>query len=123
MTQSSKDFGREGEKAAVRHLKKNGYRILETNFRTHLGEIDIVGEHGHTLVFIEVKTRIDTEKGHPAEALTRHKQRKIGQVARQFLARHQADGRDCRFDVVAITGDPKNPREWKIEMIQDAFRL
>lgn len=123
MTQSSKDFGREGEQAALRHLKKNGYRILETNFRTHLGEIDIIGEQDQVLVFIEVKTRAGSEKGHPAEALTRHKQRKIGQVARQFLARRQGAGRDCRFDVVCITGDPQNPGGWKIEVIRDAFRL
>ncbi|CAI2718119.1 YraN family protein [Nitrospina watsonii] len=123
MTQGRLDFGREGEKAAVRHLKSQGYRILETNYRSSAGEIDIIGEHHQALVFIEVKSRADTEKGHPAEALTAHKQRKIGQVARQFLVQHKVTGRTCRFDVVAITGDPENPVEWKIEVIQDAFRL
>lgn len=123
MTEKRLEFGREGEAAAVRHLKKQGYRILETNYRSSAGEIDIIGEHNRSLVFIEVKTRAGLEKGHPAEALTAHKQRKIGQVAKQFLAQYRAADRPCRFDVVAITGDPENPKGWKIEVIQDAFRL
>lgn len=123
MTQQSTHFGRDGEKAAERFLKKKGYRILETNFRGSAGEIDIVGEQDGVLAFVEVKSRAGNELGHPAEALTPHKRKKIGQVARQFLARYQVQGRDCRFDVVSITGDPGKPKEWKIELIQDAFRL
>ncbi|MCF8720428.1 YraN family protein [Nitrospina gracilis] len=123
MTEKRLEFGREGEAAAVRHLKKQGYRILETNYRSSAGEIDIIGEHNRSLVFIEVKTRAGLEKGHPAEALTAHKQRKIGQVAKQFLTQYRVADRPCRFDVVAITGDPENPKGWKIEVIQDAFRL
>ena len=123
MTQQSTHFGRDGEKAAERFLKKKGYRILETNFRSSAGEIDIVGEQDGVLAFVEVKSRAGHELGHPAEALTPHKRKKIGQVARQFLARYQVQDRDCRFDVVSITGDPGKPKEWKIELIQDAFRL
>ena len=123
MTEQSTHFGRDGEKAAERFLKKKGYRILETNFRSSAGEIDIVGEQDGVLAFVEVKSRAGHERGHPAEALTPHKRKKIGQVARQFLARYQVQDRDCRFDVVSITGDPEKPKEWKIELIQDAFRL
>jgi len=123
MTQKSSHFGREGEKAAERFLRKQGYRILETNFRSSAGEIDIVGEQDGVLAFVEVKSRAGNELGHPAEALTPHKRKKIGQVARQFLARYKVQDRDCRFDVVSITGDPGNPKEWEIELIQDAFRL
>ncbi len=123
MTEQSSHFGREGEKAAERFLKKQGYRIVETNFRSSAGEIDIVGEHKGILAFVEVKSRAGHDRGHPIEALTPHKQKKIAQVAKQFLTRHKIVNRDCRFDVVAITGDPEKPKEWQIELIQDAFRL
>lgn len=123
MTQQSSHFGREGEKAAEQFLKKKGYRILETNFRSSAGEIDIVGEQDGVLAFVEVKSRADSELGHPAEALTPRKKKKIGQVAQQFLVRHKIQERDCRFDVVSITGDPGKPKEWEIELIPDAFRL
>lgn len=123
MTQKRLHFGREGEKAAVRFLKKQGYRIVEKNYRNASGEIDIVAEHEQVLVFVEVKSRSDGEKGDPLEAVTPHKQRKIGQVAKGFLSQHRLVNRDCRFDVVGIKGDPGDPKNWKIELVQDAFRL
>ncbi len=123
MTQERLHFGREGEKAAVRFLKKKGYRIVEKNYRHASGEIDIVAEHDQVLVFVEVKSRADGEKGQPLEAITPHKQRKIGQVARGFMSQHRIVNRDCRFDVVGIKGDPHEPKNWEIELVQDAFRL
>jgi len=123
MTQKSYDFGREGEDTAVGFLKKQGYRILQRNFRTKAGEIDIVAEKNNVLVFIEVKTRSDHQFGHPIEALTAHKQRKIGQIARGFLAKNQIQGKPVRFDVVAISGAVDTPGSWKVELFTDAFRF
>ena len=116
-------FGKEGEKAAVRFLKKKGYRIIEKNYRNKSGEIDIVAEQDQVLVFVEVKSRVDAQYGEPLEAVTPHKQRKIGQVARGFLAQHRIENRDCRFDVVGIKGNLDEPKTWEIEVVQNAFQL
>jgi putative endonuclease len=123
VTQERLYFGREGEKAAVKFLKKQGYRIIEKNYRNKSGEIDIVAEQDQVLVFVEVKSRADGEYGEPLEAVTPHKQRKIGQVAKGFLTQHRITNRDCRFDVVGIKGDPNTPKTWQIELVPDAFRL
>lgn len=123
MTQKRLHFGKAGEKAAVKFLKKLGYRIVEKNYRNTSGEIDIVAEQDKVLVFVEVKSRADGEKGEPLEAVTPHKQRKIGQVAKGFLSQHRIENRDCRFDVVGIKGNPEEPKTWDIELVQDAFRL
>ena len=123
MTYERLYFGKEGERAAVKFLKKKGYRIIEKNYRNKAGEIDIIAEHGQVLVFVEVKSRAGAEWGEPLEAITPHKQRKIGQVARGFMTRHKIENRDCRFDVVGIKGDPDEPKQWEIQLVQDAFRL
>ena len=123
MTQASSKLGRQGEKAAIKFLKKNGYRIIEKNFHTKAGEIDIIAEQEKVLVFVEVKTRSGSRWGHPVEALTAHKQKKIASIASSFLAKHKIQDRECRFDVVSILGDPEFPKNWEIELIQDAFRV
>ncbi len=123
MTQERLHFGKEGEKAAVRFLKKKGYRIIEKNYRNKSGEIDIIAEQDQVLVFVEVKSRADAEYGDPLEAVTPYKQRKIGQVARGFMAQHRIEDRSCRFDVVGIRGNPREKKTWEVELVQDAFRL
>lgn len=123
MTEKRLAFGKAGEKAAVDFLKKKGYRILKKNFRTAVGEIDIVAEHERTVVFIEVKTRSTDEYGHPFDAVTSAKQKKIAQTAESFISRYKVENRDLRFDVVAVTGVPGEPDSLKVELLQDAFRL
>jgi putative endonuclease len=123
VTRERLHFGKEGEKAAVKFLKKKGYRIIEKNYRNKSGEIDIVAEQDQVLVFVEVKSRAGGEYGEPLEAVTPHKQRKIGRVARGFVAQHRIENRDCRFDVVGIKGNPNEPETWEVELVQDAFRL
>ena len=93
--------------------RSRGYRIIEKNYRNKSGEIDIVAEQDQVLVFVEVKSRTDAEYGEPLEAVTPHKQRKIGQVAKGFMIQHRIENRDCRFDVVGIKGDPTNPKPGK----------
>ena len=74
-------FGEQGEALAVRHLKKAGYKIIETNYRTRLGEIDIIAKDKDTIVFVEVKTRTSVHFGSPKWAVTPQKQKKISMVA------------------------------------------
>ena len=122
MTFKRKKFGQSGEDAAVAYLKKQGYRILQKNYRVPVGEVDIIAEHKKTLVFIEVKTRADEKFEAPISAVTAHKQHKIIQTAQVFLLRNKIVDREIRFDVVSITGNPADPDSWALELIADAFR-
>jgi putative endonuclease len=95
-------LGQEGERLAANFLVKKGYRIIERNYRYHRNEIDIIARKDRTLCFVEVKTRLSSDKGHPAEAVTLQKQHEIIKAARAYLALSHEGECDCRFDVVAI---------------------
>ncbi|MZG54423.1 MAG: YraN family protein [Nitrospinae bacterium] len=123
MTEKRQKFGREGEKAAVDFLKKKGYRILESNFRSKLGEIDIIAERDATLVFLEVKSRADSQYGHPFHAVTPAKQRKIIQVAQTYLTKHRLLDTPARFDVVGVTVDSDDSKSFQIELLENAFQI
>src|SRR5580700_4763246 len=97
-------LGRRGERIAERYLRRNGYLILERNFRAAGAEIDLVAMDGETLVFVEVKTRLGSSAGTPQEALDYRKQNHIRRAAAIFADRNQARSRPIRFDVVAIAG-------------------
>ena len=95
-------MGRAGEKRAADFLKKKGYKILETNYKTHIGEIDLIVQDGDTTVFVEVKTRINDEYGAPSQAVNIKKQEKYYKVATEYLVRAKKMDGPCRFDVVEI---------------------
>lgn len=114
-------LGQGGEALAVRHLKRKGYKILEHNFRTPRGEIDIVARHRDTLVFVEVKTRRSVSFGNPKWALTQAKRRKISQVALEYMLKTRGTTNiKSRFDVVTIQHTADQPT---IEVIANAFEL
>ena len=115
-----KTYGHQGENLAVKHLKKRGYTILEQNYRTRLGEIDIVAQERGTLVFVEVKARRSDHFGSPKWAITPKKKKKISMVALHYLKTHHRMQAKARFDVVAIHPSPDGPA---IEVIQNAFEL
>jgi putative endonuclease len=110
--------GKEGEKIAAAFLKKNGYRISETNFRCALGEIDIIAREKSELVFIEVKTRNSIELGYPEQAVGIRKQKKMSQLALWYLQKKNITDAGARFDVVAITMLPSGN---EIKLIKNAF--
>jgi putative endonuclease len=95
-------LGRTGERLAADVLIQQGYRILERNFRCRYGEIDLVAEDEHDLVFVEVKTRRGTAYGLPEEAITLRKQQKLLEVANYYLSLHSCSERSWRVDVVAV---------------------
>src|SRR2546425_8785272 len=103
-------LGEEGERAAARFLEARGYRILERNYRTRRGEIDLIAEDGRMLVFVEVKVRLDDRFGGPAAAITRAKQARIARLAQQYLVWRRGGGPPCPVDVGLISGaGPRNP--------------
>jgi len=120
MRNRQQQFGAKGESLAIRHLKKNGYQILEQNYRNRLGEIDIIARENSTLVFVEVKSRKSTRYGSPKLAVTACKQRRISLVALAYLKSTGQTRSRARFDVVTVTAGRDAPR---IEIIKNAFEL
>ncbi len=94
--------GAEGEKIAADFLSKQGYRILERNFRTALGEIDLIAQDGKTLVFVEVKARSGSRFGAPQLAVDLRKQTKMNRIALLYLTQKKLGTCECRFDVIGI---------------------
>jgi putative endonuclease len=112
--------GKKGESIAARLLRKKGYQILEQNYRTRLGEIDIIARDRNTLVFVEVKARSSNRFGHPKSAITPQKQRKISMVALHYLKITNQMRSKARFDVIAISSTHTSQ---KVELIRNAFDL
>ena len=117
-------LGRRGERSALWALRRRGYRILARNYRTKLGEIDIVARHRGTLVFVEVKTRRSADLVPAEESVGPRKQRHIHRVAQLYLQeKGLPDDTDCRIDVVSVT----LPDRWwsrpRIEIFEDAFEV
>jgi putative endonuclease len=112
-------FGQASEAQAEQFLRAKGYRILERNLRTSLGELDLVAEDGVVLVFVEVKARTSSAFGGALLAVNRRKQAKLVRLAAQYLAQRHLSDRSCRFDVVLVQGQPSAPLE--IAHLQNAF--
>jgi len=120
MLNSRQKFGEKSESIAVNYLKKQGYKIIEQNYRTKLGEIDIIAKEKDIIVFIEVKSRKSKNFGNPKWAVTPKKQRTISMVALQYLKTTMQSNVKARFDVVSIISSNDNP---SIEIIKNAFEL
>jgi len=113
------EFGRLGEEIACKEIKKKGYDIIEQNYRSRLGEIDIIAKDGDVLVFIEIKTRrssIDYAK----EAVDRRKKKKLLKLALAYMKTKRYDNIKARFDVIAISIKDNKPQ---IELIKNAFEF
>ncbi len=110
--------GDRGETLAVQHLSRMGYKLVERNYRTRYGEIDLILRDGETLVFVEVKLRRGTGYGDPLESVTIRKQTQIRNIAEQYLAEMQPEFEELRFDVVGILdcGGPPS-----ITHVKDSF--
>lgn len=115
-----KPLGSEGEDLAVRFLQKKGYRIVARNYKTPVGELDIIARDGDTIVFIEVKTRTDISFGYPFEAVNKRKRQKLKNLALLYLKR-QGKESPVRFDVLSIFCMDNGKKD--IEHIKDAFEV
>jgi putative endonuclease len=116
---TTKDTGSKGELLAEAFLKKQGYRIVERNFRCKFGEIDLIGFKKGVLSFIEVKTRSSDAFGQPIDSVDKAKQRRLVRLAKYYLYKKKAnDALPCRFDVVSIMMTKDKP---EIEFIPNAF--
>ncbi len=114
-------FGQASEVWAEQFLRAKGYRILERNLRTSLGELDLVAEDAGVLVFVEVKGRATEAFGGALLAVDRRKRAKLVRLASQYLAQRHLSDRPCRFDVVLVQGQPS--AQGQIEHLQNAFEV
>jgi len=114
------DFGKEAEDTAVKFLKAQGYKLLRRNYKSKLGEIDIVADDKGVICFVEVKARHSGLFGSPGEAISSHKQRQISKAAICYLKENNLFERSARFDVVTLLYEKEPP---EIELIKDAFEL
>ena len=103
-----------GERVAATHYRRRGYDVVDRNWRSPTGELDLVLRRGELYVFSEVKTRANQLFGPAAAAVGVSKQRRIRQLAIEWLRANDVHADDIRFDVVAITGV-------EVEVIESAF--
>ena len=103
---TSKASGDLGELIAAKFISSLGYKIIDKNFRGKFGEIDIIAKDGNSLVFIEVKKRINSKFGTPEEAITKTKLKRIIKTIDYYLYRHDLSNNSnkIRIDVIAISG-------------------
>lgn len=113
-------LGSEGESLAAQFLRKQGYTIIAHNYKTRIGEIDIIAREGETIVFVEVKTRSDDTFCEPYESVTAMKREKIKKVASLFLQKQKKEV-PARFDVISITCQKNG--QTAIRHIRDAFEV
>jgi len=110
-----KIVGDQGEDKAVNYLISIGYKILDRNYRSKAGEIDIIAQHDGSYIFIEVKTRRNSRFGSGVDAVTKAKQRRIILTANNYLKDKGSDWL-ARFDIISIDSD-------NINHIENAFSV
>ncbi len=113
-------LGRRGEDQAARYLQGIGYRIIARRERVLRGDIDLIALDDRTVVFVEVRTRSDTNHGHPAETVGYQKQRRIAQLANAYIRRNRLEDCRVRIDVVTVTLDGPDGKP-VVEHFQNAF--
>jgi len=111
-------FGRRSEILALDHLRSHGYRIVTSPYRTKTGEVDIIAWDGETLVFVEVKSRKNTDP--PEDSVGPQKQQRIIRAAQSYISRYRLQDKPYRFDVLAVTSVPRSKPEFRL--LRDAFR-
>jgi len=112
---NKRELGSRYEDKAARFLSEQGYIILEKNFRSKLGEIDLIGKSDGYLCFIEVKYRSTSDYGLPSEAVDNRKRRRIVRTALSYMNYHKLPpDTPCRFDIVVILNN-------KYTLIKNAF--
>ena len=102
MVKTTTSIGKLGEEISIIFLKQKGFLILEKNFHSRFGEIDIIAKKDKTFVFVEVKTRSSSMFGTPAESVTRSKLAKLIKTADYYCFLHKCGLENMRFDVLEV---------------------
>jgi len=116
---SRRSAGKIAEDAVATHLRSSGYSILERNYSTPLGEIDIVALDGDVVCFVEVRSRAGDSYGGAVEALPRSKQKRVARAAMAYMKAKRLDGAKVRFDFAAV--EMPEEGEARVELVKNAF--
>jgi putative endonuclease len=102
MSLYQKNIGKIGERLAIKYLLDNNFLIIQTNFKSKLGEIDIIAEKNNKVLFIEVKTRIGLSKGFPYEAVDKKKISHMKKTAQFFLLKNNYKNYKLSLNLISI---------------------
>jgi len=117
----AKQLGNFGETAAAEHLIRQGYRILDRNYNTTFGEIDLVALKDAEIVFVEVKTRSSQSFGEPYLAVSERKKRKYRQLALSYILKKWDKEPAYRFDIISIVLNRSTGELIQLEHFENAF--
>ncbi len=120
---STHERGKNWEASAAAYLRLRGWRIVERNYRTPLGEIDLIARRGGVLAFVEVKGRRSKGKGDPLEAVSPRKVRRVSAAAALYLASGPFPVKEARFDVVTVGPDRNWRGTLKVRHLKNAFQV
>lgn len=95
-------IGKEGETIAIEFLKKKGYKILDKNFFTKQGEIDIIAKYKEEYIFVEVKTRKNKKYGEPIDAVDKNKIKHLKKAISYYLYINKLENKFIRIDVIEV---------------------
>ncbi len=112
--------GRKAEDAVVRHLWWQGYRILERNYRTRSGEVDIIAQKGDTVAFVEVRSKREGSEVAPKDTVTRSKERRIDAAASAYLKARRLTHVSVRYDIAEVWTNERG-RPARISVLEGAF--
>lgn len=121
MTFSRLASGKRGEILALSYLKRKGYEIIEKNYKTKSGEIDIIGRDKDYICFIEVRTKKNRRFGTPLDSIDKRKRDHIAKAALAYIKTKGLEDKKCRFDVVSV--EKMNLFSVDVKLIKDAFEL
>ena len=121
MSRQRLDRGKLGEEIAIQHALKQHYQIIQRNFRCNAGEIDIIAQDKHIVVFIEVRTKTSDAYGPAYNMVTRSKQQQVKRVALHYIGQRNLVNTQFRFDVIGITFEPNSDR-YQLDHLQNAFQ-
>ncbi|MGA8943534.1 MAG: YraN family protein [Thermoactinomyces sp.] len=120
MGDTRKQVGRQGEELAARYLTDNGYEIIDRNWTSRQGELDIIALKDGQLVFVEVRTTQSSRYGYGLESVGYRKQQKLRQLALQYLQENPAYYGSFRFDVISVLWDRQGLKN-EVQHIEGAF--
>jgi len=102
MKQFNKQTGNQGEEIATMYLRANGYKIIERNYHTKFGELDIICQKADVIIFVEVKTKTNLDYGVPEMMINQHKLNQIRQTGEVYVLSHNLNNSPCRIDIITI---------------------
>lgn len=111
------DLGKWGEQKAVEVLKQKGYQVVELNYRFQRDEVDVIATKEEKYIFVEVKTRTNTQIQEPEQAVTKAKQKRIFKVAHHYLELNNIE-KEAQFDIITVT---QKQSGLEVNHIADAF--